>query len=107
MNKQDFLNELEVAKVEAIVADKVALEALYKVLLSSIYSHGVMKPGESHDPFKNRAFALIAGDTDNEKLGLNIKAWFEGVNALQEGFNKLSEFKTDKEIELIEVNEAI
>ena len=107
MNKQDFLNELEVGKVEAIVADEVALEALRKVLLSSIYSHGVMKPGESHNPYKNRAFALVAANIDNQKLGLNIKAWFEGVNALEEGFKKLSEFKTEKEVKSVEVNKAI
>ena len=104
---KDSLNEVEVEKIEAFVKDKVLFEAVRKVLLDSIYSQGVMKKGEAHNPFKNRAFALIAENTDNDQLGKNIKAWFEGVNALEAGYKELESIKVEKEEILSPLNEAI
>jgi len=92
----EYLSDLEVVKVEAFVADEAMCEAVRKVILQSIYSHGVLKEGEQHNPYKNRAFALIADNNGNEQLGSNIKAWFEGVNALEEGYNALKNIKSEK-----------
>ena len=104
---QHGLNEVEVVKIEAFNKDTVLVEAVRKVLLDQIYSQGVLKDGEPHNPFKNRAFALIADNQDNAQLGSNIKAWFEGVNAIESGFKDLEAIKVEKTINLEELNEAV
>lgn len=93
-----FLNDLEVAKVEAFCADEVMLEAVKKVLLQSIYSQGTLKAGEPADPLKNRAFHLVQLATQNpipdEQLGAHLRGIWEGVNALESGFEALDGYKT-------------
>jgi len=101
------LNELEVQKVEQFCADKDMFEAVKKVILQHIYSQGVPKAGQAHNPLKNRAFALAQHATDNpvtdEILGQHIRGLWEGVNALEGGFAELTMIKSDKP-ELIKTN---
>ena len=40
---KDYLTELEIAKIEAFVADEVMYEAVRKVLLQSLYTHGTVQ----------------------------------------------------------------
>lgn len=93
-----FLNDLEVTKVEAFCADEVMFEAVKKVLLQSIYSQGTLKPGQPADPLKNRAFHLVQLATQNpipdEQLGAHLRGIWEGVNALESGFEALEGYKT-------------
>jgi len=104
----EYLTEIEKVKIETFCKDEDMLEAVKKVLLQCIYSQGVITKGEKHNPFKNRAFALIASNPDSKELGDNVKAWFEGVNALEEGFKDLSKVKSKKnEPVLSTINEAI
>jgi hypothetical protein len=105
---KQILTPLQITKIEQFNNDREMSDAVRNVLLSHIYRHGVVRKGIRHDPFKNRAFALVASDTDNELLGANVRAWFEGVNALEKGFEELENIKSDKK-EAIETpyNEAI
>lgn len=93
-----YLNDLEVSKVEAFCNDEVMREAVKKVLLQSIYSHGTLKPGEPADPLKNRAFHLVQLATQNPipdaELGAHLRGIWEGVNALEAGFQELDAYKT-------------
>jgi len=91
------LSDLEKESIEAFCANKTMYNAVKKVVLAGIYSHGVIKAGEAHDPYKNRAFALIASHSDSKELGDNVKAWFEGVGALEEAYNKLDQVRSEKE----------
>lgn len=97
---QDYLNDLEIVKIETFCADKEMFEAVKKVLLQHIYSQGVMKPGEAHNPLKNRAFALAQHATDNpmtdEIMGQHIRGLWEGVNALESGYAELTNIKSNK-----------
>jgi len=93
----DYLSDLEIVKVETFCKDKEMFEAVKKVLLQHIYDHGVLKPNESHNPFKNRAIALIADNQDNDKLGSNVRAWWEGINALEQGYDELTKITSKKE----------
>ena len=105
--KTDFLTKSEISNIEAFCKNEEMFEAVKKVILQSIYSHGVMKKGEKHNPLQNRAMALVGGDSDNEKLGSQIRAWWEGVNALEIGYSELKKIKNDKEELGSEINEAI
>lgn len=103
-----FLSDLEVSKVEQFCADEVMFEAVKKVLLQSIYSHGTLKAGEPGNPLKNRALVLVGGDYDDAQLGLRLRALWEGVNALESGFDALEGYKTPApEKDEVEDNPAI
>lgn len=87
-------------------------EAVKKVLLQSIYSHGTLKEGTPADPLKNRAFHLVQLATQNpipdEQLGAHLRGIWEGVNALEGGFAELETYKTPApEKEEVEENQAI
>lgn len=103
---KEYLNDLEVAKVEAFCADEVMYDAVKKVLLQSIYSQGTLKAGQPANPLKNRAFHLVQLATGNPipdaELGAHLRGIWEGVNALEGGFEALEGYKTpvpDKESE--------
>ena len=104
----DLLTEEQKVKIEGFCKDEKLMEGVKKVILQHIYTQGVITKGEKHNPFKNRAFAFIAVNPDDAQLGSNLKAWFEGVNALETGFHELTKV-TSKKNEPIksEYNEAI
>lgn len=108
---QDYLTDLEVVKIEAFCADKEMFEAVKKVVLQHIYSQGVLKEGEAHNPLKNRAFALAQHCTENpmtdEIMGQHIRGLWEGVNALEAGYKELTNIKSKKtDVKRKSVNEA-
>lgn len=104
---EKYLTDLEIAKVEQFCNDKEMSEAVKKVILQAIYSQGVITHGQEHDPLKNRALVLVADNVNNEELGGKLRALWEGVNALETGFNNLSKIKSKKEVLQEEDNEAI
>jgi hypothetical protein len=100
MDTTTFLSEEERAAVAGFVGNKKAFEAVKKVLLFGIYSNGVMKPGEPHNPLFNWAMRAAndnQGAADNEKLGQQIRAMAEGINFLETAWEKLQEFGTPVE----------
>ncbi len=108
---KDYLTDLEVVKIETFCADKEMFEAVKKVVLQHIYSQGVMKAGEAHNPLKNRAFALAQYATENpmtdEVMGQHIRGVWEGVNALEAGYQELTTIKSKKtDLKRKSVNEA-
>lgn len=93
----DYLNDVEKAKLIAINKDQVAIEALKKVFLEEIYYKGVLKVDRSSVPLKNYLLVMAAkaksAGTSNEKLGADLLATWEGINAVESGFQALSKFK--------------
>jgi len=97
---KSYLNEIEIEKIEKFCEDTTLLEAVRKVLLQGLYSHGVNKAGESSDPLINGAFSLVSMSVNNpitnELLGEQLKAQWAGINALHNAFNDLQSIKTEK-----------
>ena len=91
---QEYLTDLEVVEIERFCGNKVMFDAVKKVLLQHIYSQGVITKGESHNPLKNRALALVASGSDNGVLGAQLRALWEGVNALEGGYTELEKIKS-------------
>ena len=95
-----FLNDFEKSKIEAFCSDKDMYEAVKKVILAGIYEHGTLPQGRTPNPLQNAAFHLASLSVENPipdaELGAHIRGMFAGVNALEVGFNRLSEVKTVK-----------
>ncbi len=88
----EYLSDIERAKIETFMADKVMVEAVKKVLLSGIYYNGTLKPGEKADPLKNFALALAFDPMiPAQKVGEDLKASAQGISLLEQGFRKLGE----------------
>lgn len=108
---KEQLNDLEITKIENFCKDVELYEAVKKVLLAGIYSHGVVKAGLKHNPLENGALNLVAHSTTNpltdEVLGQHIRGVWEGLNALQNAFNRLDSIKTQVEVVESPYNEAI
>lgn len=103
-----YLTDEEILNIEAFCSNEKMYEAVKKVILASIYSHGVLEAGQKHNPLQNRAMALVGGDVDNEKLGSQVRAWWEGINAVENGYKDLKKIKSNKaEVETPAENEGV
>jgi hypothetical protein len=107
----EYLTDLEKVKIETFCADNDMYEAVKKVLLSGIYSQGVLEKGLPHDPLKNAAFNLaslaVSNPIPDEDLGAHIRSMWTGVNYLHNAFNELDRVKSNIESPYVETNEAI
>ncbi len=97
---QEFLNEIEKVKIETFCKDEVLFEAVKKVLLKSLYTSGVLKSGEKHNPLVNAALGMASISSNNpvpnELIGAQVRALWEGINALEIGYNDLQKIKSTK-----------
>lgn len=105
-----MLNDLEKVKIEAFCKDTEMFEAVKKVLLASLYSHGV--PNGEPNPLINGAFQLASLALENpipdEQIGAHVRAMFSGINVLENGYNKLKTIKSGEVVESpYNENEAI
>lgn len=109
MNNQ--YTELEVSKIEQFCADTEMYNAVKKVLLAGIYTHGTVQRGFTPDPLKNGALSLVHLSTANpvtdEVLGQHIRGVWEGLNALQNAFQNLNNIKSEVKEVVSPYNEAI
>lgn len=102
---QDYLNENEIAKIETFCRDEVMYNAVKKVLLQGIYTHGVLQKGVKPEPSKNVTLSLVQHSLSNpipdSEIGAHLRAIFAGLNALENGFNDLDSIKskTDEVVE--------
>lgn len=102
---QEYLTDLEIAKIEQFCADAEMFEAVRKVMLAAVYYSGALKKGEKLEP-KNQAFDLISKAyqrgtvISNEDLGAELRGLFSGVDVVEQGFGQLKTIKKeDKSVE--------
>lgn len=109
---KEQLNDLEIAKVEAFCKDVDMFDAVKKVLFAVIYSDGVVSKDTKLNQ-RNGAFSLIANaysegnNISDAELGAQLRAKFEGVHTVLDGFDKLKNIKSNIVSPYDEVNEAI
>lgn len=105
------LTDLEIAKIETFCKDKEMYEAVKKVILQGIYTHGTIQAGQTPDPLQNAAFNLAALSITNpipdEMLGQHIRGMWAGVNAMKNAFDSLDGIRTASDVVLSEYNDAI
>ncbi len=96
-----ILNDIELAEVQQLADNPTALEAIKKIVLLGVYFNGTLKAGEAANPTMNAALALAANavkiGATNEQVGGDLRAFWEGVQLVQAGFDKIAEFKSPKE----------
>lgn len=96
----EYLTDLEVAKIEAFTNDADMFEAVRKVMLQGLYTHGTVTKGYTADPLQNAAFHLASLAVNNPipdaEIGANVRAMFAGINALENAYQTLISIKTPK-----------
>lgn len=99
MDTSTFLTEEEQAAVVAFVSNTRAFEAVKKVLLYSVYSSGVLKPGDPSKPMHNWALYITNENPDrsDEVLGAHLRAKALAVNDIESAWEKLSEVRTPEQ----------
>lgn len=108
---KEQLNDLEISKIEQFCKDEAMYNAVKKVLLAGLYTHGTIQRGFTPDPLKNGALSLVHLSTSNpitdEVLGQHIRGVWEGINALQNALQNLNQIKADPKPVETPFNEAI
>jgi len=107
-----YLNENEIAQIEAFCKNEEMFEAVRKVMLQGIYFHGVNVKGQKSNPLVNGAFSLVSlspnNPIPNEEIGAQLRAQWAGINALESAVNNLKKIKSNsKEYDEDSENEAI
>lgn len=105
---KDYLTELEISKVEQFCSDKEMFEAVKKVALQYVYTHGSIQKGKKHHALNNRALTFVEDGADDATVGQRLRALYEGVQAVEKAFYDLENIKSTKP-EQVEApaNEAI
>lgn len=110
MKTKDYLTDLEIAKIEAFCNDRPLFEAVRKVVLQGIYTHGTVRKEGAADPLINGAFALASVSMENPipdaEIGANVRAMWAGINAMKNAFDTLETIKTKVEAVETPYNEA-
>lgn len=104
------LTDQEIDKLAAFNQDEVMFEAVRKVILAAIYSNGTLRKGIEANPLQNAALALVSqadSNITNEKIGADLRAFWEGVKALEMGLSKIQEYKHKDIIEQLGENPAL
>jgi hypothetical protein len=108
---EKYLTELEIDKIELFFKDEILANAVKKVLLQGIYTHGTIQKGYTPDPLHNGAFSLaslaVSNPIPNEQLGEHIRGMWAGLNALENAWNELSRIKREQDLKESPYNEAI
>lgn len=108
---KEQLSDFEIKKIETFCSDEEMYNAVKKVLLEGIYTHGVNKPGRVADPLVNGALSLAALSTTNPipdvELGAHIRGVWAGLNALENAYKKLKTINSKGEVVESPYNEAI
>jgi len=89
-----FLDDAEKQKLEQFVQDELMMQAVKKVLLFSIYGAGRLLKGKPSNNTEN--FALVYASQKGAKfedIGADVKACWEGINALENAYKDLEMYK--------------
>lgn len=90
----EYLNELEQQAIVRFNSDTIMSNAVKKVLLDVIYNQGILSKGEKPNVLKNFALMKVSQrEVNNEELGADLRAIWEGCNLLENGFNQLAQIK--------------
>lgn len=86
--------DIKTEKLTQFVADTDMFEAVKEELLKGIYSNGVIKEGEKHNPLKNWALSLVFNQpvgVSNEAIGAKLVALGEGLQFVESALNSIEE----------------
>jgi len=103
----EFLTPVQIEKVEKMCQDEDLMDALQKVLLSSIYVQGTLQKGQPANPLHNFSWALsevaVNNPVTDEILGQNLRGQWSGVRLLEIGLGELKKIKSPKIVKLEDI----
>lgn len=94
-----ILDPKEQAELEMFIERPVLVEAVRKVLFWRMNEMGVVRPGVPSQPNFNSLLSLVSsqyakdGMINNESLGQDLRARWEGIKALQVAFSEMELYK--------------
>ena len=96
-----FLSENEQKALVQFNGSEVMKEAVRKVLLFGIYQNGVLKRDIPANATQNAAFWMVSNmpTASNEEVGSELKAVWQGINALEHAFDEIGKFQTEQKVE--------
>ena len=99
---KEYLNEKEISEIQMFLERPLMMEAVRKVIFRPVLTHGIMKPGQTFEPNKNYLLGVVSnqvaqGMINNEMLGENLRASWEAVRLITNGFNELEKLKKVQE----------
>lgn len=94
MDFNDILDDNEKQALIQFNSLETMKQAVKKVLLAGLYENGTIQPGKPVTPTRNGAFYFVSSvvNAGNEEIGAELRALWQGVNALELAFNKIGEF---------------
>jgi hypothetical protein len=96
-----ILDDNEKLAVQMFVDNDVQREAVKKVLLMGIYHNGTLEKGKDANPFMNFALGHVAAadelHLDNNALGQQLRAAWEGIVAIEKGFEGMNYYRKPQE----------
>lgn len=99
MKPTSILSDEEIALIKGVVSNPKTVEALKKVLLSSLYDNGTLQKDAPAEPLKNWALGAFftegADRIDDAQLGRSVRASAMGIQMVESGFKKLITIGTD------------
>ena len=104
-----LFTEAEKNELARFVDNKILLEAVKKVILSSVYFDGTVQKDGIPDPLQNFLLAIASGtmgQLTREQLGEKVEASLAGVQLLEQGFRKLEQFGKRKTLKNLGINPA-
>lgn len=107
----EFLNDHEMDKLIQFNGDTVLKEAVRKVLLAGLYQNGTLKKGKPAVTLFNAALGTVSGARANKltdaEIGADLRAHWEGLNALEGAFNDIGKILDNKTPKVPEKNPAL
>ena len=106
-----FLDDNEKAALEYFADSDTMQQAVKKVLLSVVYSSGTLVPGKEPNAKRNGALSTAAAAKQlgltNEVLGADIRAFYEAISLIENGYDNFALYKKQPEKVVDTTNPAI
>lgn len=94
-----YLDDAEKAALEQFWTNERMREAVRKVLLFALYNNGTLKKGKKADPTHNFTLGLVSNaeqlGLDNEKIGAQLRAAWEGIRTLENAFSNIAQYQVE------------
>lgn len=89
------LSKNELAELQILADNPVALKAVKKAVLSGIYFQGTLRPDVDSFPMYNFLYSFVPanGQRSDAEVGQDLKAALEGARMVESGFSNIELFK--------------
>ena len=106
----DYLSEKERSEVQKFLENKIAFEAVRKVLLSGVYLDGRLEADKPADPLKNFILASFTqpgvGLLPDSDMGAKMRSIINAVSMIETGFAELEKCRKVEVTPISKINKA-